>query len=193
MSKKIIRKLPLWIFIAAILIIYVATYINQYSKAVKPDIRYYAKGAVTENYGLSYVVSGKMFSKEEMIKEFGIEEYIFTENGEYKKKYIVVEEKVTKTEDEINSEPNEYSKMNIYSKFWQTGDEIDLTYELQKKSKISTDELNVGEWTTVYRVFSIASCNLSKRLWNRAEKEVVWFEFVDTETCPYVRRVKIIN
>ena len=177
-----------------VVLLYIAVYAYQYSEAVKPDIRYYDKGVVIDNFGLSYGVTGCVYSKEQFIEKYDIEEYKMLDmSSDYEKKYIVIEEKITKTSDEIQKEPNDYRKMGIYSKFWQIGDEIELSEELSKNSDSGVEGLNVGETVTTYRVFSIASCNLSRRLWKKVEKTEVWFEFKDTEVCPYIRRVKVLN
>lgn len=191
MSKKKKIKYIILLFFWGV---YFAIYYNQYDKAVKPDIRYFDKGTVIENFGMSYDVSGKIYSKDELIKEYGIAEYMFGESSnEYEKKYIIVTEIIKKYSDKIIDEPNDIRNMTIYSKFWQVGYEVDLTEELHRSAEKSTYELKAGESIVEYRVFSIASCNLSKKLWENVEKTTVWYEFTDTETCPYVRRIRIIN
>ena len=194
MDKKNKRNIIKYIIVAGLVLLYVTAYVYQYSKAIKPDIRYYEEGTVIDNFGLSYKLSGEIYSKDEFIEEFGVEEYrLGGDSVEYEKKYIVVKAEITKTSDEIEEEPNDIRKMIIYSKYWQVGVEPDLTDILQKKAGVSIDNLKVGESAIGYNVFSIASCNLSKRLWENANKTTVWFEFTDTRTCPYVRRVRILN
>ena len=193
MTKKNKGKMIKWALIALGVIFYLILYAYQYHKAIKPDIRYYEAGTKMDNFGLSYTVSGKMYDKEELLEEFGLEEYMLDLSGDMEKKFIVVEKNITKTAEEIEEEPNSIFKMMVYSKFWQVGIEPDLEFELQKNIEKSREDLKVGESTIEYSVFSIVDANHCKRLWESAEETTAWFEFMDTKSCPYVRRVRILN
>lgn len=189
MKKKYIKGIVFLIFMVA----YFSIFSYRYANAVKPDIRYYEKGTKMENAGVDYVLEAKMYTEDELIKTFNIERYeIGSIDRKYEYKFIVVDKQMTKISETYDEKLNSFMELNLYSKYWQIGKEVILEERINEDS-IQLSELKVGETTNQYQVFSISSCNLCERLWNRAEKEEVYFEFTDNKTYNYVRRVKILN
>lgn len=188
------KKIIICTFALILILIYMVSYVYRYINAIKPDIRYYDKGTEMDNFGLKYTFDGKIYNSDEFIKEFGVEKYeVCGKNNEYEKKYIVVKETITKTKEEIDEVANDFRNIKIYNKYWQVGCEMELTDKIQLEEYVSPYELNNGETTNCYQVYSIADCNLCKRLWNDVENTTVWLELTDTGTCPYVRRIRILN
>lgn len=195
MMKKILCiKNIKWIVLVIIGIAYGVFYMHLYEEAIKPDIRYYDKGTRLENGGIEYEFNTKMYNPDELMNKFGIEDYqISCIHYDYDIKFIVVEKKMTKLEEEFIEDINSELNMKIYSKYWQTGMDIEVTELLNSDAGVGLSELKVGDSTSRYQVFTIASCNLCERLWNKAEKEEVYFEFAGNEIYNYVRRVKVLN
>lgn len=190
MKKQYIKG----IVFLVLMVVYFSIYSYRYANAVKPDIRYYDKGTKMENGGIEYVLDAKMYTEEEFIEEFNVEKYeIGSIERKYEYKFIVVDKQMTKVSETFDETLNSFMELNLYSKYWQIGKEVILAERIAKKGSIPLSELKVGETTHQYQVFSIASCNLCERLWDRAEEEAVYFEFVDNKTYNYVRRVKILN
>ena len=90
-------------------------------------------------------------------------------------------------------EVNDRNNMNIYAKYWHTGMVFEIADLMQEKKQKPMSELEEGETGEYYYVFSVASCNLCKRLWNDVQNTTVWFEIQDTRVCPILRRVQVIN
>lgn len=194
MKKILCIKNIKWLVGFLIVVIYIGLYAYQYRHAVKPDIRYYDKGTKVENAGIEYEIEAKLYSPEEFMETFDVEAYeISCIHYDYDVKMIVIEKKMTRVSDTIDIELNRDMDMKMYCKYWQSGLDMELTDLIQKEDCMELSDLKVGESTSQYQVYIIASCNLCERLWNRAEKEKVYFEFADNEKYNYVRRIKILN
>ncbi len=193
--KKILRKKNIkWVVLLVMTVLYVVAYIYSYNAELKPDVRYYDKGTVVDNFGLQYELDAKMYTSDEFMKHFGLEKYeVDGLQYGYEKNFIVVEQKITRIGGTIAEEPNYFNNMNVYSKYWKVGYDIDLADRLQPEDYVEPEQLKVGETTIKYQIYSIASCNVYKELWDRSKEETAWFEFKDTDECPYVRRVRILN
>lgn len=183
-----------WLLLFIVVIAYGITYIHQCKSTVRPDIRYYDTGTVIENAGIEYKINGKIYDADEFMKEFDIEKQdMACLQYDYDVKIIVVEKNMTRVNQQVDENINSHSNMKIYSKYWHVGMDIELTEKIQKNGYIPISDLDIGETTSMYQVYTIASCNLCERLWNRVKQEKVYYEFVDNKQYNYVRRVKILN
>ena len=81
----------------------------------------------------------------------------------------------------------------VTSKYWGVGVEPDMQDYIQPEEYIREEELEVGESSWGYQVFSIAKCNHAKSVWNNVYNAKVYFEMPDYEGSEYLRKVELIN
>lgn len=187
------KKMKLIIFFILV-IVYVCVFYYRYKNTKVTQVEYYEPGSKIEYAGIEYEINAKLYNMEEMMEEFELDE-IWLKNAcdGYIKKFIVCERNMTKLDKDADAEINLFYKQNILSKYWQCGLEVEITDEIQKEDYKELEELEVGESTSGYVVFSIAETNLCERLWKDAENATVYYDFRGYEGSDYVRRVKILN
>ncbi|MBQ3061353.1 MAG: hypothetical protein IJD02_02820 [Lachnospiraceae bacterium] len=192
-KKRRIKKIIILVCIIAIIIAYIVAYMYLRSKAVKPDIRYYDKGTAIECGGYEFTVSAKMYTKEELMSEFDIEEYEMPGNDEYEYRYIVVDKNIKRISKEVSEKIDYDYKLTLYSRYWHIGHEITIEEDIQKDEYVYISNLEFGESTSMYNVYSISNCLLNEKLWDKVEETKVYYEFPGDKNNQYVSRVEVLN
>lgn len=192
-KRRRIKTIIIVLVLTILAITYLTIYIHLRNKAVKPDIRYYDKGTTVECGGYEFTASAKMYTKEELMKEFNIKDYEMPDDGGIERIYIVVDKGIKRISEEVSEKIDYDYAFTIYSKYWQVGYDSMLTYEIQKDDYIYINNLEVGQATSMYGVYFISRDLLSDKLWNIIEETEVYYEYPGDRKHQYVSRVKIIN
>lgn len=194
MKKIFCLKNIKWFVLLFLATAYTVAFGYRYHHEVKPDIRYYDMGTKQENKGMEYRLSAKIYDSDAFMDEFHLEPYeVPNIHFGYDVTMIVVEEDITRVNQDYEVEKEDDLRLRIYNKYWISSLDVDLTDLIQKPEAVPLEELKVGESTSRYQVFTIASVNHCKRIWESVREAEVWFEFEDSDQYPYVRRVKILN
>lgn len=172
--------------------LYGAAYAYAYNKAPKPHVEYYGNGETVEYKGVEYTIKGMLYTEEEMMEEFGLSKEQLREGRPYNYKFIVADLKMKRVK---NMEDDDGIQMHgtIISRYWQVGMEPNIGQLIQKDGYKDASELDIGEETSGYQVFSINDANHCERIWNNADKETVYYELPDYEGSEYLRWIRIMN
>lgn len=174
---------------------YTGIYFYARKNAKKADVRYYEAGDKVLYGGVEYVVSAKLYTEEELLEEFGLEDEkwkIDSVNNSVEFQYIVVEKDMKRVEEPTGREREEVLFTPV-SKYWCVGVEDDVQYLIQKEGYIPAAELQLGEETSGYQVYNIARTNHCKSVWENTKNATVYFEMLDYEGSEYLRRIRVIN
>lgn len=189
-KKKIKSKVVIFLLII-IVIVYIFAYCNARSKFNRGEVVIYEKGDTVEYGGLEYKFSAKIYTLEELMDEYG--DYIKQlDYGKSEKVFILVKKQYKRIAQSDGKERRTTSYM-VTSKYWGVGVEPDMQDYIQPEEYIREEELEVGESSWGYQVFSIAKCNHAKSVWNNVYNAKVYFEMPDYEGSEYLRKVELIN
>lgn len=188
---KRIRKETL-VIILMVCIVYFGGYIFLRSRHIYPEGRNYDSGEKVMYGGVEYSFKGYLYSPEELLEAFDEElegyEIYLDEN----KRYILVDEEYERTEKPSGKEKASYLFTPI-SKYWKTGVELELEDLIQKDGSIMPEELEVGQKSSRYQLFSIAKCNHADSVWEKFKDTTVYMELQEYEGSEYFRMVRIVN
>ena len=178
------------IIILVLIIVYTGAYINALKRFKKPVIRYYTSDDWVEYGGVKYQVSAKMYSREELINKFDLTEYesVIDKN----KVYIVVDKNAKRVAESTGNEHDELFFI-ISSKYWHVSVEPDIKELIQKENYIQESELQIGEETSGYRVYSVNKNSLTKKLWDDIWNTTAYYEMEDYYGSEYIRRIRVLN
>lgn len=195
-NKKIITAGRLAVLILfGICLVYTGIYLYARKNIKRADVRYYDAGDKVVYGGVEYAVSAKLYTEKELLEEFGLEEVkqeIDGMNYSTEFQYIVVEKDMKRVSEPTGMEKDE-NFFIITSKYWSVGVEENVQNLIQKEGYIPAAELQVGEETSGYQVYSIARTNHCKRIWEDTKNATVYFEMLDYEGSEYLRRIRVIN
>lgn len=185
--KKIV-----FVLMAAVCILYGAAYAYAYKNEPKPRVEYYSQGETVEYNGVEYVVKGAIYTEDELVSKFGLNKDKLDKEGMvYKYKYIIADVKMKRVKQQDDKKMQGMG--TIVSRYWQIGMEPDIQQLIQKENYKTAEELEVGEETSGYQVFSINDANHCKRIWDLADKATVYYELQDYEGSEYLRWIRILN
>ena len=194
-KKMITTGSVIFMIVLLLCFAYTGIYLNARKNAKKADVRYYEAGDKVLYGGVEYVVSAKLYTEEELLEEFGLEDVKYkmasvSDSMEFQ--YVVVEKNMKRVSALTGNEREEYL-FTVAGKYWSFGVDDDVQSLIQKEDYIPAAELEVGEETSGYQVYNIAKSNYCKSKWEELESATLYFEMLDYEGSEYLRRIRIIN
>lgn len=186
--RKLKNKLVI-IFFVILVVGYIITYSYVRHNFNRGEVIFYKSGDIVEYDGLEYRISAKLYDIDELVEEFG-EEVRNLESGKSEKLYVVVKKEYERVK-ESDGNAKATTSFNVTFKYGIMGVGIDIEEYIQPKDYIREADLNVGESSWGYQVFSVAKINYATDVWNNIRNYKMYFEMPDYKGSEYLRKIEV--